>query len=164
MIQLVLSDLDKYCKGKIFATEMFKDVSFLKVKPAHYDIHYLPRAKRFEIGFDRFKGDQAQKLFVLTHELCHILQRDNLKENMKYSNLGLQWIYGKDAIELEKQVVSLQYSLYTQMNWNTKTFNELPFGIAPGITGNAIQLVDKSLNFNHFEQKFNDMENCLIKY
>lgn len=130
IIENLLQDLDLYYKEEKSATQLFKNVPYLKIKPKHFDIHYLPKAKRFEIGLGRLNDEfsKEEKLFTLTHEICHIAQRLNFKKNLKYTNLRLGFQVDKvKALKNEGEVIGLQYAIYNHMSWCTNIFNWLPF-------------------------------------
>jgi hypothetical protein len=166
MIELILNDLDKFSKGDIPASKLFKDVPFFKVKPIRFDTLYLPRANRFEIGFSRLRDncrDKEQQLFLLTHEICHIVQRKDFDKNLSYTNLGLDWENMDSIVQIEKEVLGLQYALYKEMNWDLSIFDWVRFGIGYGRVGVPSDIVDLSLTFENFTQLTKEKISTLVK-
>lgn len=153
MIDNLLQDLNCYYKEKKSATQLFKDIPYLKVKPQHFDIHYLPRAKRLEIGLGRLRNDFGidEKLFALTHEICHIAQRSNFNKNLQYTNLGLGfWTNPTGSLKNEGEVVGLQYAIYNHMDWDISIFDWLPFGAGGGKITQPIKIADTTKTVEDF--------------
>jgi hypothetical protein len=166
MIELLLNDLDEFSKGNIPASRLFKDVPFFKVKPIRFDTFYLPRANRFEIGFSRLRDncrDKEQQLFLLTHEICHIIQRKDFNKNLSYTNLGLDWESMDSIVQIEKEVLGLQYALYEEMTWETSIFDRVPFGVGYGRVGVPNDITDHSLTFEDFIQLTKEKITTLVK-
>ena len=165
MINNILGDLNQFYNEKISPAQLFSTTPYFKVKPIRFDIVYLPRANRFEIGFGRLRknsNNKEQQLFLLTHEICHIAQRENFQQNLRYTNLGLDWEELINSTQIEKEVLGLQYSLYEKMNWDTSIFEWLPFRTSPKEIGRPIDLTDFTKTFKDFENLMNEKLETLV--